>query len=697
MERILINNDKIKEQIRVAHIEGNDLYDLEVEYAEKEQKIGSICNAEIISIEPSLEAAFVKFGSGRNGFLPLKEIAVEYFPEKFRNQRNISIKDVLFEGQKILVQINKEERGTKGAALSTYISLAGCYLVLMPNNPKAGGISRRIEGDERGELRNILDNLKIPEGMGIIIRTAGVGKSLEELQWDLDVLLNLWEAVRQASKNHGAPFLIHQESDIAIRAIRDHLRPDIEEIIIDDPLTFEKVHNYIEKVKPNLAERVTLYQDAVPLFSRFQIERQIDSALQRKVKLPSGGEIVIDRTEALTTIDVNSAQATKGGDIEETALNTNIEAAKEIAKQLRIRDLGGLFVIDFIDMETDSGRSKVEDCLRDAFKNDRARVQMIRISRFGLLEMSRQRLRSALNEAHQIICPRCHGQGSIRNVKSHALTILNVIEEKALKEKPAQIHAQVPVNVATYMLNEQRSALEKIETLYKTNLFIIPNPYIDTPEYHIRYIGTSGGKGNTSAASFELLTAPKIAFEPETQKETVVKAEPFIKHIVPTKQAPTKKRKKPSSLITFLKQLFSQKKETEKHTNNTRRTTSRPYKRPQQNRRNPNTRTGGAQGNFRKPSSRTPNRPLRKRPVRQQNIDAKEERNPIKNQIVSQQPKTTTRPTETKPIPQKTEAVTPQKPVVSPAVQKEDKKVVTKKYQFQEAAPENYEMVETKK
>lgn len=562
-KRILIN--KYDQLVRVALTEGKMLYDLEIEQPDFQQKVDDIYNAEVVSIERSLGAAFVNFGAKRNGFLPLKEI---HFKDK---QPKTNIADLLFVGQKILAQVIKEERGTKGAALSTYISLAGCYLVLMPNNSKAGGISRRIEGEERETLRNLLSSLKIPQGMGVIIRTAGIGRSLEELQWDLDTLLNLWESIQQASESYGAPYLIHQESDIAIRAIRDYLRPDIDEVLIDDQETFSKVRAYIERIRPDFLLRIKLYTQPAPLFSKFQIEKQIESVFQRKVHLPSGGEIVIDRTEALTAIDVNSAQATKGEYIEETALNTNLEAAKEIARQLRIRDLGGLFVIDFIDMEEEENNRKVEECLRVALRNDRARVQQIRISRFGLLEMSRQRLRSPLNETFQTVCPRCHGQGTIRNIPSQASSIIHLIQEMALKEKTTQIHVQVPINVATYLLNEKREVIKNIEKLYSLNVIVIPNPYIEMPQYKIETFPTSKGERptDTKTPSYDLLTLPTLIYTPEPIKPVTQKPEPIIKDMLPLTPAPIKKQKKQTFLDTLKKvwhflssEELSKKKET---------------------------------------------------------------------------------------------------------------------------------------
>jgi ribonuclease E len=434
MKRILINALQA-EEIRVAMVDGQKLYDLDIESSDREQKKGNIYRAKISRIEPSLEAAFIDFGSERHGFLPLKEISPEYFYNTPAEGERAKIEKVLKEGQELIIQVEKEERGTKGAALTTYISLAGRYLVLMPNNPDAGGISRRIEGEDRAELRDKLANLTMTQGAGVIIRTAGVGRTVEELQWDLDYLDTAWQAIRKAALSGVAPFLIYQESNVIVRAIRDHLRQDIGEVLVDSEEVFDKVKDLIQQVMPSFGNKVKLYQDETPMFNRFQIEGQIESAFQREVRLPSGGAIVIDPTEALVSIDINSARATKGGDIEETALHTNLEAADEIARQLRLRDMGGLVVIDFIDMSANKNQKAVENRLKDALKPDRARVQIGRISRFGLLEMSRQRLRPSLGETSGVVCPRCHGQGSIRDVQSLALQILRLLEDEACQRK----------------------------------------------------------------------------------------------------------------------------------------------------------------------------------------------------------------------------------------------------------------------
>ena len=484
MKRMLINATQ-KEELRVALVDGQRLFDLDIESPGHEQKKANIYKGKITRVEPSLEAAFVDYGAERHGFLPLKEIAREYFPADYVYQGRPNIRDIISEGQEVIVQVNKEERGNKGAALTTFISLAGSYLVIMPNNPRAGGISRRIEGDERLELKDALSSLDVPEGVGLIVRTAGVGKSPEELQWDLKVLLHHWDAIKQASESRPAPFLIHQESDVIVRAIRDYLRRDIGEILIDSPKVYEKAKAHIKLVRPDFINRVKLYQGEVPLFSHYQIESQIESAFQREVRLPSGGSIVIDATEALTAIDINSARSTRGGDIEETALNTNLEAADEIARQLRLRDLGGLIVIDFIDMTPVRHQREVENRIRDAVRQDRARIQISRISRFGLLEMSRQRLSPSLGESSHHVCPRCQGTGKIRDNESLSLSILRLLEEEALKENTKQVHTIVPVQIASYLLNEKRKAIHSIEKRHDVDIIVVPNEAMETPNFSV--------------------------------------------------------------------------------------------------------------------------------------------------------------------------------------------------------------------
>ena len=484
MKRMLINATQ-QEELRVALVDGQRLYDLDIESPGHEQKKANIYKGKITRIEPSLEAAFVDYGAERHGFLPLKEIAREYFPANYNAHGRPNIKDVLREGQEVIVQIDKEERGNKGAALTTFISLAGSYLVLMPNNPRAGGISRRIEGDDRTELKEALASLELPDGMGLIVRTAGVGKSAEALQWDLSFRLKHWEAIQKAAESRPAPFLIHQESNVIVRAFRDYLRQDIGEILIDNPKVLELARQHIAALgRPDFTSKIKLYTGEIPLFSHYQIESQIESAFQREVRLPSGGSIVIDTTEALTAIDINSARATRGG--EETAFNTNLEAADEIARQLRLRDLGGLIVIDFIDMTPVRHQRAVENRLREAVRQDRARIQISHISRFGLLEMSRQRLSPSLGESSHHVCPRCSGTGTVRDNESLSLSILRLIEEEALKENTKEVHAIVPVPIASYLLNEKRAAVSAIEARQGgVRCIIVPNDQMETPHYHV--------------------------------------------------------------------------------------------------------------------------------------------------------------------------------------------------------------------
>ena len=478
------------EELRVALVDGQKLYDFDIEIPSKEQKKSNIYKGIITRVEPSLEAAFINYGAEKHGFLPFKEISPLYrqVQEGAEEGRRPAIKDLIKEGQEIIVQIEKEERGNKGAALTTYISLAGTYLVLMPNNPKAGGISRRIEGETRSDLREVMASLEIPDSMGLIVRTAGCGKNAEELQWDLNYLLQLWEAIERSSTEQKAPFLVFQESNVIIRALRDHLRGNIDEILIDNEESFKQVQDFLKEVMPHLLPKAKLYEDAVPLFSRYQIESQIEVAYCREVSLPSGGSLVIDHTEALTSVDINSARATKGSDIEETALNTNLEACDEIARQLRLRDLGGLFVIDFIDMLSNKNQRTVENHLRDALKIDRARIQTSRISRFGLLEMSRQRMRPSLGDSTQLPCPRCKGQGTIRNVESVALSVLRILEEEAMKKGTEKVIAHLPIECATFLLNEKRHAIEQIEARLKVGIIILPSKHLETPAYDIERI-----------------------------------------------------------------------------------------------------------------------------------------------------------------------------------------------------------------
>lgn len=586
MATMLINATQA-EELRVALVDENrQLYDYITERSGFEEKIGNIYLGEITSIEPSLDAVFVNYGSKRHGFLPLKEIAREYFitqdPEKLERP---NIKELLREGQKVLIQVDKEERGNKGAALTTYISLAGSYLVLMPNNPRAGGISRRIEGEDRDELREILSKLDIPVDMGLIVRTAGVGRSFEELQWDLNVLLNYWEAIRKASQNRQSPLLIHQESDVVIRGIRDYLRQDIKEIIIDNETIFEKAKNYIEQVRPDYISRLKHYSDNIPLFISYEIEHQIEMAYQRTVRLKSGGSMVIDHTEALVSIDINSARATKGGDIEETAFNTNLEAAEEIARQLRLRDEGGLIVIDFIDMSSMRHQREVENHLRNALRLDRARVQIGKISRFGLLEMSRQRLRPSLQEAIQEICPRCNGQGSIRGVESLALSIIRMIEEDSMKENTAQIQLQLSNEAATYLLNEKRALISDIERRQHVSILIIPNPNIQYPNYTIKRLRKTDliEHSNKLQNSYKLIETAETAVP--TKKVTAEKqtSQPVVKNLL-SNMTPAPSAKKPmQGLIKRLwSSMFGATASKEKEPATSPRSDSRPQQRTQQ-------------------------------------------------------------------------------------------------------------------
>src|SRR3990167_1988218 len=542
MKRMLINATHKNEELRIALANGQHLYDLIIESASPEQKQSNIYKGQITRIEPSLEAAFVNYGEERHGFLPFKEIARSCFKSSYEENsgRRLTINDVLDEGQEIIVQIDKEERGSKGAALTTFISLPGSYLVLMPNNPRAGGISRRIEGDERSELRENLGALQLPEGMGVIVRTAGSGRNLDELQWDLSILLRHWNAIKQVSDQRHSPFLIYQESNAVIRAVRDYLRKDIDEVLIDEPSVYEDVISHIKLIRPDFIHRVKLYKDPTPLFTRFQIESQIESAFQREVRLPSGGSIVIDHTEALVSIDINSARATKGGDIEETALTTNLEAADEIARQLRLRDLGGLIVIDFIDMTPSRNQREVEDRLKNALSMDRARVQVGRISRFGLLEMSRQRLRPSFGESSHISCPRCSGQGTIRGIESLGLSIIRIIEEHALKENTAQVRAVLPIEIATFLLNEKRQAIMGIEQRQKVDVIIVPNPHFMTPQYEVERIRLSDlSEKDEKITSYKLAIKPDMELVATSQTIARTHQEPAIKSMIIEQPTPT--------------------------------------------------------------------------------------------------------------------------------------------------------------
>ncbi|QWD74624.1 Rne/Rng family ribonuclease [Polynucleobacter sp. TSB-Sco08W16] len=570
MKRMLFNATQ-QEELRVAIVDGQKLIDIDIEAAGREQRKGNIYKGVITRIEPSLEACFVNYGEERHGFLPFKEVARTYFKEGI-DVRNASIKDALREGQEIIVQVEKEERGQKGAALTSFVSLAGRYLVLMPNNPRGGGVSRRIEGEDRQELREAMSQLEVPDGMSIIARTAGIGRDATELQWDLSYLMQLWKAIDEAAKGNSAPLLIYLESSLVIRAIRDYFQPDIGEILIDTDDIYEQAAAFMSVVMPDNLPRVKRYQDDVPLFSRFQIEHQIETAYSRTVPLPSGGAIVIDHTEALVSVDVNSARATRGSDIEETATRTNLEAADEIARQARLRDLGGLIVIDFIDMESSKAQKDVENRLRDALRHDRARVQMGKISKFGLMEMSRQRLRPALSEGSHVTCPRCNGTGHIRDTESSALQVLRIIQEEAMKENTAAIHTQVPVEVAAFLLNEKRAEVIKIETRFKVNVLMVPNKHLETPHYKLERLRHDDPRLDDQKASYVMAEEAARELETDTtvsKKDADVRVRPeaAVKGITPTQPAPvsqprparTEKVATESSggFFGFIKKLFS--------------------------------------------------------------------------------------------------------------------------------------------
>ncbi|MBL3824394.1 MULTISPECIES: ribonuclease E [unclassified Marinobacter] len=552
MKRMLINATH-PEELRVALVDGQRLFDLDIESSSREQKKANIYKGRITRVEPSLEAAFVDFGAERHGFLPLKEISKEYFKKSpGQIEGKINIKDVVSEGQEVIVQVDKEERGNKGAALTTFISLAGRYLVLMPNNPRAGGISRRIEGDERAQLKEAMNDVQVPKSMGIIVRTAGIGRSTEELQWDLDYLVQFWEAITQAAGERKAPFLIHQESNVIIRAVRDYLRQDIGEVLIDANGVYEDVLSFVRAVMPTFENKIKLYKDEIPLFSRYQIEGQIETAFQREVKLPSGGSIVIDPTEALVSIDINSSRATKGQDIEETALQTNLEAAEEIARQLRLRDMGGLIVIDFIDMTPAKHQREVEQKMREALEIDRARVQVGKISRFGLLEMSRQRLRPSLGETRSEVCPRCEGQGTIRGIESLALSIMRLIYEESSKDKTGEVRAVVPVSVATFLLNEKRKQLADIEARQEVSVVVVPVPHMETPHFEIirmRQDETTPEHISSHQVAQEYSEREEEIFEAPTP-EKPVREQAAVKAIRPSAPAPTPTPAEPKAAET---------------------------------------------------------------------------------------------------------------------------------------------------
>ncbi len=555
MKRMLFNATQA-EELRVAIVDGQKLIDLDIESAGKEQRKSNIYKGVITRVEPSLEAAFVDYGAERHGFLPFKEIAKQFMVNDDGEFGRSKMSTHLRVGQEMIVQVDKDERGNKGAALTTYISLAGRYLVLMPNNPRGGGVSRRIEGEDRNELREVMDQLQVPEGMSLIARTAGIGRNLEEMQWDLNYLLQLWTAIETAANEEKGPCLIYLESSLVVRAIRDLFQPDIGEILVDTPHIHDQAIAFMSTVMPANVNKVKLYRDDVPLFSRFQIEHQIESAYRRDVTLPSGGAIVIDHTEALVSVDVNSARATRGHDIEQTAFNTNLEAADEIARQLRLRDLGGLIVIDFIDMESAKNQREVENRLRDALRHDRARVQVGKISRFGLLELSRQRLQPSLEETTHSACPRCHGTGFIRDTASTALHVLRILQEEAMKESTAAVRVQVPVDVATYLLNEKRSEIIKIEARFKVGVLLIPNSTIETPNYHIERLRHDSPLLDAMVPSYEMVGIPEEEEDerrpqrgaPSKDKdEKAARPEPLVKGITPDQPAPQSSQPEPAA------------------------------------------------------------------------------------------------------------------------------------------------------
>ena len=541
MKRMLINATQ-PEELRVAIVDGQTLYDIDIEQPSKEQKKSNIYKGKITRLEPSLEAAFVDYGAERHGFLPLKEISRDYFLAGV-DPNKATIRELLKEGQEVVVQVDKEERGNKGAALTTFISLAGRYMVLMPNSPTAGGVSRRIEGDDRAALKEALDKLTIPEDMGVIIRTAGVGRDAEELQWDLDYLVQVWKAIAEAALSKPAPFLIYQESRLIVRALRDYMRPDIGEILVDTDEMYQEAREFIEQVMPHNLRKLKRYTDDTPLFNRFQIESQIENAYERTVRLPSGGSLVIDQTEALTAIDVNSARATKGGDIEETAFNTNLEAAEEVARQMRLRDLGGLVVIDFIDMSSNKHQREVENRLAQALKHDRARVQIGRISRFGLLELSRQRLRPSLGESSQMVCPRCEGHGRVRSVESLSLSILRLAEEHAMKENTGQVLVQAPVEIASFLLNEKRRALMQIEQRHDAPIVIVADPNLEIPHYEVTRIRENELAEEATKPSYQRGTQRKLPTYALTKSNLNIPQAPAVTHVKPAQPAPLREER----------------------------------------------------------------------------------------------------------------------------------------------------------
>jgi ribonuclease E len=607
MKRMLVNAVQ-EEELRVALVDGQKLYDLSIEIPSREQKKSNIYKGRITRVEPSLEAAFVEYGAQRHGFLPLKEVSKEYFRAQAPGQSRMNIKDLLQEGQELIVQVEKEERGNKGAALTTFISLAGRFLVLMPNNPRAGGVSRRIEGEDREQMRDAMNGLVIPEGMGAIVRTAGVGRSTEELQWDLTNLKTAWDAIVAANDGRPAPFLIFQESDAVTRGLRDYFSDDVGECLIDDPEAFQKAQEYMQRFMPPDAQRkLKLYQDPVPLFTRYQIESQIESAYAHKVTLPSGGSLVIDHTEALVSIDINSARSTRGGDIEATARNTNLEAAEEIARQLRLRDIGGLIVIDFIDMESTANQRAVEDMLRDSVKMDRARIQLGRLSRFGLLELSRQRLRPALSESTHINCPRCSGMGTIRGVESMSLALLRLIGEEARKERTGRVITQVPVDIATYLINEKRDQLQQIESRDKVSLVIVPNPHMLTPAYTLRRVRDDEKElPENTTVSYQLADQPVVEDADVGNRDKKPPGDvPLVPSILPASAAPVMPMPVPAAapvapaapqlgaLVRFWRWLFGNPKDEATKAAEAAPAQTQRDRPPQRDNRNDRFRSGG--------------------------------------------------------------------------------------------------------
>ncbi|NKB37011.1 MAG: Rne/Rng family ribonuclease [Gammaproteobacteria bacterium] len=612
MIRMLINATQ-PEEVRVALVDGQRLYDLDIESAGREQKKSNIYQCRIVRLEPSLEAAFVDYGAERHGFLPFKEIARTLFKNSGGEGR-FNIKDELEVGQEFSVQVEKEERGNKGAALTTFISLAGRYLVLMPNNPRAGGVSRQIEGSDRAEAREAMSGLEVPQGMGLILRTAGVGKSSEELQWDLDYLMSLWSAISVATSERSAPFLVYKESEVVMRAIRDYLRKDVAEIWIDDTDVFDRAREFMEKVMPHNLSKLKLYKENDSLFNRYQIEGQIETAFSRQVVLPSGGAVIIDPTEALTSIDINSARATGGQDIEQTALNTNLEAADEVARQLRLRDLGGLVVIDFIDMMNTRNQREVENRLKDALRIDRARVQIGRISRFGLLEMSRQRLRPSLEESSSLPCPQCDGQGTIRGTDSLSLAVLRIIEEEAMKDSTAKVIAELPVEAATFLLNEKRQAIRDVEERLDVEIIIVPSPLMVTPHYRVQRVRLSEAEQESfNKASYQIPEKAEDVIDSRTHVNKPRPMEkPAVQQVVPDKPAPGSSSKPGKGLISRVfgslfgvpeteKPVVKEDKPANKNNNNQRR--RRPPRNRDRNRNNNNSGNRQQQRNNNKSST----------------------------------------------------------------------------------------------